>query len=522
MARSPPAPANAASSPAAPTKDWPLSPRAQLIAGVAAALTNFMVVLDLTIANVSVPHIAGNLGTTLEQGAWIITSYAVAEAICVPLSGWLSDRFGVVRVFLGAMLGFGLFSFVCGISLSLGMLVAARVGQGLCGAPLMPMTQAVMLRIFPPERRAKALSLWAITVMLGPALGPIVGGFISDNYSWHWIFLINVPIAAGCAVVGGVLLPRVESPTVRKPIDRVGLVLLIFWIGCLQLLLDLGRDRGWFEDPFMLSLGIGSLIGFAAFIIWELTEEHPVVDLKIFRHRVFSVSAVALALSFGAYFGGIVVIPQWLQTTQGYTAQQAGMVVAINAVSSITMAVILPRFIERVDLRIFLSFGIFWFSTQAFVRSGWTTGLGFWQLATPQLVQGFGLAMFMIPVSQMSLGSVLPHEIPGASGLHNFMRTISIAIATSLSLTVWNDQARVNHNALADAIQPDAAIGALAQQGVGPEVARTVINNLVDDQAITMAMDHLFIITTVIGIATSALIWLAPRPVPLKKISVGH
>src|SRR6185369_1217437 len=229
MATSPDTAANVGG--ASPAKPWPLSPRLQFLAGLVMALSNFMVILDLTIANVSVPHIAGNLGITLDQGTWIITSYAVAEAICVPLTGWLAGRFGSVRLFVFAMAGFGLFSLVCGISPTLGVLVAARIGQGICGAPLMPMTQALLLRVFPPERRTKAMSIWALTVLMGPATGPILGGYISDNFSWHWIFLINVPIALGCVFVAATVLRTVETPTVRLPIDRMGLALLVFWIG---------------------------------------------------------------------------------------------------------------------------------------------------------------------------------------------------------------------------------------------------------------------------------------------------
>ncbi|MDE0946806.1 MAG: DHA2 family efflux MFS transporter permease subunit, partial [Sphingobium sp.] len=223
-----------------------LTPRQRTLAGLVLALSNFMVVLDLTIANVSVPHIAGNLGITPDQGTWIITSYAVAEAICVPLTGWLAQRFGVVKMFIWAMIGFGIFSVLCGLSMSLTMLVACRIGQGLCGGPIMPMSQTLLLRIFPPDQRARAMGLWAMTTLLGPAMGPIIGGYISDNWSWHWIFFINVPIAILCVTAAMALLRPVETETARLPIDRMGLFLLVFWIGCLQIMLDIGRDHDWF------------------------------------------------------------------------------------------------------------------------------------------------------------------------------------------------------------------------------------------------------------------------------------
>ena len=226
-----------------------LTARQRTLAGMVLALSNFMVVLDLTIANVSVPHISGNLGITPDQGTWIITSYAVAEAICVPLTGWLAQRFGVVKMFISAMIGFGLFSVLCGLSMSLSMIVVCRIGQGLCGGPIMPMSQTLMLRVFPPERRARAMGLWAMTTLLSPAMGPIIGGYISDNWSWHWIFFINLPIAILCVFAAMALLRPVETETARVPIDKIGLALLVFWIGCLQVMLDLGRDHYWFADP---------------------------------------------------------------------------------------------------------------------------------------------------------------------------------------------------------------------------------------------------------------------------------
>jgi len=499
-----------------------LSTRRQWLAGVVMALSNFMVILDLTIANVSVPHIAGDLGITMDQGAWIITSYAVAEAICVPLTGWLAARFGSVKVFVSAMLGFGMMSLACGLSPTLGALVAARIGQGLFGAPLMPMTQALMLRVFPPERRTKAIAIWASTTLLAPALGPIIGGYISDNYSWHWIFLINVPIAIACTAAAVFLLRPVESQTVRMPIDKIGLVLLVFWIGCLQIMLDIGRDHDWFGDWKIVGLAIAAGIGFIVFVIWELTEEHPIVDLRIFRHRGFTLAVVTLAATFGSYFASIVVIPQWLQSSQGYTAFDAGMVTAFTALTSLVTAFTLPRWIDKVDLRIPITLGIAWFLGQTLVRSTWSTGMDFWSLAMPQIIQGFGISMFMMPLTQMSLSSVEPHEVPGAAGLQNFLRTMSIAVATSLILTDWGNQQRVAQNEMANILQPDATMATLNQAGFSDEAGRQIISNLVTEQAVTVAMNHTSLMAAIVTFATIGLVWLGPRPKSLGVQGGGH
>lgn len=205
-----------------------------LLAAFVIALSNFMVVLDTTIANVSVPHITGNLAVSSTQGTWVVTSYAVAEAICVPLTGWLAGRFGTVRVFIFGLIGFTVFSFLCGLATSLEMLVFFRIGQGLCGGPLMPLSQTLLMRIFPQEKHAQAMGLWAMTTVVGPILGPILGGLISDNLSWHWIFFINLPVGIVCVLAAMRLLRVAETETISLRIDTVGLGLLILWIGALQ------------------------------------------------------------------------------------------------------------------------------------------------------------------------------------------------------------------------------------------------------------------------------------------------
>lgn len=499
-----------------------LSPRNRTLAGLVLALSNLMVVLDLTIANVSVPHIAGNLGISADQGTWIITSYAVAEAICVPLTGWLAQRFGVVRLFTWSMAGFGLFSLLCGLSPTLAMLVACRLGQGICGGPIMPMSQTLLMRIFPPESRGKAMGMWAMTTLLGPAMGPIVGGYISDNWSWHWIFFINLPIAALCVFATQALLTPVETETAHVPIDRVGLFLLIFWIACLQIMLDIGRDHDWFADPFIVALAVMAVIGFVAFIIWELTEEHPVVDLRIFRHIGFTSGVFTLSLSFGAYFASIVVIPQWLQMSMGYTATWAGIVTALTAMAAVTTAPLAARLIGKVDPRILISCAVAWIGIMSLVRAHWASTIDFWGMALPQFVQGFAMPFFFITLTTLTLGSVLPKETASAAGLQNFLRTMATAVATSLVLTEWGDSQRVSRNDMAGIIQPQDTQAQLSAMGLSTEQVRQMISNLVDQQATVVAIDHVFFLSAIILFAAAAIVWLAPRPTGTADTSAAH
>lgn len=499
-----------------------IAPNRRYLAGLVLALSNFMVVLDLTIANVSIPHIAGNLGISMDQGAWIITSYAVAEAICVPLTGWLSQRIGVVRLFVFAMMGFGLFSMLCGMSVTLGMLVACRIGQGLCGAPLMPMSQTLMLKVFPPEMRAAATGVWAMTTLLGPAFGPIIGGWISDNLSWHWIFLLNVPIAAACTVAAWFLLKPVETQTRIVPIDKVGVFLLVFWIGCLQLLLDLGRDRDWFASPLIVALGIMAGCGFVAFVIWELTEEHPAVDLRIFRYRAFSSSVVTLALTFGAYFASIVIIPQWLQTSLGYTATDAGLVTAMTAMTAVITSPIASRLMTRVDPRILISSSVAWVALMTLVRATWTTDIDFWTMAIPQIAQGFAMPFFIIPLTALSLSGLRPDETASGAGLQNFLRTMAIAVSTALALTIWGDAQRTAQTDLVGNIHPDETLRTLQGAGMGMEQARQVIGSMVGQEATTLAVDHTFFVAAVVLFVGAAVVWIAPRAKPAGDLSNLH
>ncbi len=518
-AASGPATPAAAGSPAETVGSWTtLTPNLRIIAGFILALSNFMVVLDLTIANVSVPHIAGNLGISLDQGTWIITSYAVAEAICVPLTGWLAQRFGAVKMFLLAMLGFSLFSLLCGLSVSLGMIVVCRIGQGLCGGPIMPMSQTLLVRVFPPEKRSMAMALWAMTTTLGPACGPIIGGFISDDLSWHWIFLINVPIGLISAMLGYRYLRAVETETRILPIDKIGLCLLIFWIACLQILLDTGRDADWFGSARIVALGIMAAVGFCAFVIWELTEEHPIVDLRVFRHRGFSTTCVIMALSFGSFFAGVVAVPQWLQTTLGYTATKAGFVTALNAVTAIFVSQFAARLLPKVDPRALISFGTGWMGLMSLVRAGWTSGVDFFSLAWPMAALGIGIPFMMIPLTTVSLSSVNPEETASAAGLTNFVRSMAIAISTSAVLTIWGDAQSASRVDLVGKLQPAAAQASLAARGFSADQTLWMISNMVDTEAATIALNHAFVVAAMLLFVSSALVWFSPR-VPLTRLS---
>jgi len=508
----------------------PLQGGMLIVAALTLALANFIAVLDMTIANVSVATIAGALGVTSSQGTWVITSYAVAEAITVPLTGWLAGRFGGVRVFVISMALFGIASMLCGFSNSLGLLVTGRILQGLAGGPLMPLSQTLLLRIFPKEKAAAATGLWAMTTLIAPVLGPIVGGVICDRAHWSWIFFINVPIALACAWFAWGLLKRYESKLVRLPIDVVGLTLLIVWVGALQIMLDEGKDLDWFSSPVIVGLAIVAVIGFAAFLIWELTEKHPIVDLRVFRHRGFSMGVLTLVLAFGAFFSVNVLTPLWLQQHMGYTATWSGMTTAWSGVLAVFCAPFAAILSEKIDARRLVFLGVAWLAGVTFWRAFSTTDMTYWQVAMPLLVMGIGLPFFFVPLTGQTLGSVDDSEMASAAGLMNFLRTLSGAFATSITNAAWDDRIQLNHAEIAARIDQVNQAGLIGQMDPTISTARALhdigilssIDQLVESQSVMLATNQLFMAIALILFVAACSIWLAPRATRTVDTSAVH
>lgn len=483
------------------------------LVAIVLATANFIAVLDMTIANVSVTNISGSLGISSSQGTWVITSYAVAEAIIVPLTGWLAGRFGAVRVFTTAMGLFGVFSALCGVSGSLAVLVCGRIMQGLTGGCLMPLSQTLLMRIFPKEQAPTAMALWAMTTLVAPILGPILGGWLCDNYAWPLIFFINVPLALVCAPVAWRMLKRYEEPLLRTPIDRIGLALLIVFIGALQLMLDLGKEHDWFESTEICLLALAAAVGFVAFLIWELTERHPIVDLRVFRHRGFVASVGALSLGFGAIFGMNVLTPLWLQSYMGYTATWAGMTTAWSGVLAVVAAPVAGKLIGRTDPRGLIFAGLAWLAAVTFWRSIATTDMSYWQIAIPLLVMGVGMPFFFVPVTALSLGSVEEHEMASAAGLQNFLRTLSGAVATSIVNTSWENQTAYMHAELAGHVDRSGDTAhALEASGMNPDAVRSTLDNLLQGQSVMLATNEIMAVVALVCALSALVIWLAPKP----------
>jgi DHA2 family multidrug resistance protein len=477
------------------------------------SLATFIVILDTTIINVAIPHIAGAFAASTSEGTWAITSYAVAEAFTVPLSGWLVARFGVVRTFLVCIIGFAVFSMLCGIASSMTMLVVFRVFQGLCGGPLMPASQTLIMRVTPPHRVELAMGLWMMTTILAPIAGPILGGILADGIGWRWAFYINIPVAIFCAAGAWWLFRGRETRISEVPIDFVGLGLLALWVGALQIMLDNGQNQDWFASPWILGLLVVSVLGFAVFVIWELTDDHPIVDLRVFRHRGFAVSAAALSFTFGAFFASIVLMPLWLQINLGYTSTLSGYVLAFQAVFGVIVAPIAALLMTRLDARFIMSMGLVILAFSIFYRAGYALNISFEKLILPQLAMGLGIPLFFVPLMTISMTSVSPQETAAASGLINFLRTIAGAIATAVTISAWSTEAVISRSHLVGRLNASQDLMTrLEERGLGANQALQSLDGLVQSQSIMLATNHLFLVLGAVLALTAAGVWLMPRP----------
>lgn len=492
----------------------PLQGPSLLLGTMALSLATFMNVLDSSIANVSLPAIAGDLGVSTTQGTWVITSFGVANAISVPLTGWLAQRFGAVRLFTMSVLLFVLASWLCGLAGSLEMLIAFRVLQGLVAGPMIPLSQTLLLSSYPPSKSGMALAMWAMTTLVAPVTGPLLGGWITDNVSWPWIFYINIPVGLGAALVTWRIYAKRETPTRKLPIDTVGLALLVVWVGALQIMLDKGKELDWFQSGQIIALTAVAVVGFVVFVIWELTQEHPVVELRLFAQRNFLFGVLTLSLGYGVFFGNVVLLPLWLQQYMGYTASAAGMAVAPVGILAISLSPLVGKYVTKTDPRILATVAFLTFALVLWMRSHFTVQADFNTIMVPTILQGAAIAFFFIPLSAISLSGLSPDRIPSASGLSNFVRIMAGAMGTSLVTTLWDSRATLHHAHLVEklTVTDGAAVegfGALMSAGMGLEQAAAYINRLIDQQAFTRAANDVYLASALLFLGLVPLVWLA-------------
>ena len=492
----------------------PLAGAKLAIGTLAVSLAMFMNVLDTSIANVSIPTISGDLGVSSDQGTWVITSFAVSNAIALPLTGWLTQRIGEVRLFITSTVLFVIASWLCGIAPSLPFLLLARVMQGAVAGPMIPLSQSLLLGAYPRAKAPLAFSLWSMTALTAPVAGPILGGWISDNYTWPWIFYVNIPVGA-IAIAGTWFVFRDrESATHKLPIDTLGLVLLVIWVGALQIMLDKGKDLDWFNSPIIVGLAITSAVAFVYFVVWELTDRHPVVDLSLFKLRNFSAGTIALSVAYGLYFANIVLLPLWLQTNIGYRATDAGLVLAPAGLVAAALTPFTGKLVGRFDPRLITSFSLLTFAACFFWRAQYTSEVDTWSLVMPTVIQGVGLATLFVPLLGIILSGLPASRIPAASGLSNFLRILFGGIGTSIFQTAWDHRSILHHAQLNEtATEYNPAFrqftGQLQTLGASHGQAYGVFNRVLDQQAAQLGVNDLFYVSAIVFVALIGLLWIA-------------
>ncbi|MFN0186570.1 MAG: DHA2 family efflux MFS transporter permease subunit [Aquabacterium sp.] len=502
----------------AETAPAPLSGMARVLGTTVVSCATFMIVLDSAIANVSVPAIAGDLGASPSQGTWVITSFGMANAVAVPLTGWLAQRIGVVRLFVGSLLLFTLASVLCGLAGSLTQLVVARVFQGLVAGPMMPLAQTLLMSSYPPARLSSALAIWSMTTLVAPIIGPVLGGWITDHIGWPWIFFINIPVGLVAALLAWTIYAPRETAIRRVPIDAIGLALLVLGVGAFQVMLDLGKDAAWFESRLIVVLAVVSLVALLFFLAWELTEAHPVVDLTLLARRNFVVGTAVQSMAYGLYVGSVLLMPLWLQQYMGYSATDAGLTMAPVGLLAILLLPWVARLMTRVDLRWLTTGAFFVFALVFQMRADFTPQADLATLMWPTFVQGIAVAFFFTPLTALSVSGLPPQRIPQAAGLSNFVRISAGAFGVSLITTLWEHRAIVHHarltERLGDRESPALAEAwaRLASAGLDDLQVPAQIERMIALQSHTRAADDVFLAASWIFLAMIPLVWWARPP----------
>ena len=428
------------------------------IIALVVTMATFMEVLDTSIANVSLPHIAGGLSAGVDESTWILTSYLVSNAIILPMSGWFSNLIGRKRFYMSCVAVFTISSFLCGLAPNLGALIVFRVLQGLGGGGLQPSEQAILADTFPPAKRGMAFAIYGMAVVVAPAIGPTLGGFITDNYSWRWIFYINVPIGIISLLLTSRLIsdpPHLNEARKRSfSIDYIGLGLLALGLGALQVVLDKGQRDDWFESHFIVILTTIAVAALVTVIFWEWHHDHPIIDLRLFRDRSFATANV-LMFSLGfVLWGTTLLIPLFVQTLMGYPAEQAGLVLMPGGLLIIALLPLVGRMLARTDPRQMMIFGLCLLATAMFYMTHFDLELGFGTVVFARLVQGGGMAFLWVPINTVAY-SYLPREKNNAaSGLINLARNVGASMGISYVTTMLDRRAQFHQDRLVAHLYP--------------------------------------------------------------------
>jgi MFS transporter, DHA2 family, multidrug resistance protein len=496
------------------------------IVAVAVMFATFMEVLDTTVVNVSLPHIAGNLSATIDESTWVLTSYLVANAIILPLTGWLATFFGRKRLLMASVTGFTIASLLCGLAPNLPVLVFCRLLQGATGGAMQPLSQAVLLEAFPPQDRGKAMGFWGLGIVVAPILGPVLGGWLTDTYSWRWVFYINLPV--GIASIVMTQLYVFDPPYLRRQTQRIdywGIGLLALWVGTLQIALDLGQEHDWFSSPFITALVVTSSLGVIAFLVREWMAAEPVVDLRVFKLRTYSAGVFLMTTLGFVLYGSLVLLPIMLQTLLGYPSLQAGIAMAPRGMGSLIGMPLIGFLVGKIDPRRLVAFGLIVGAGTLFWLGQLNLNTGYWDVFWPQFLQGFGLSALFVPLTTISMDPIPRERMGNATSLFNLMRNLggSVGIAVTGTMLSRKTQAytsvlgeHVNQYSSSAQTMMESMRQSFIQAGADPVTATDrayhAVFGFVQRQATMVSFVELFRLLGVIFLLLLPLVLVMKRP----------
>jgi len=432
----------------------PLSGLPLFLITFALSAATFMFVLDYSIANVSIPYISGDLAVSVDQGTYVITSFAVGNAITLPITGWLTKKVGAVRLICFSLFFFTLFSWTCGATPNFIFLILSRFLQGLASGPMIPLSQTLILMSNPPEKKNTALAFWSTIVITAPIAGPILGGWISYDYHWPWIFYINIPVGLLSMITIWLILKKRETPLEKAPADWVGLLLLAIGVSTLQFLLDKGEQYDWLRSPIIVTCAVTSIICFTLLLVWSLNSERPLIELKLFKIRTFAFSVFCIGIMYAIYFGSVVLVPLWLQTSMNYTSIWAGLAVAPIGVFPFLIGPFMGKLVNRFGATPLLSICFFFFALSSFYTAYFDTDVDFLHICFSRFLLGCAIAFFITPLISLSVQNVSHEKLASATGLFHFVRAMMGGVGTSIFTTMWIRRSAFHHARIDESLTP--------------------------------------------------------------------
>jgi DHA2 family multidrug resistance protein len=425
------------------------------IVAIAVMLGTFMEVLDTTVVNVSLTHIAGNMSASVDEATWVLTSYLVSNAIILPMTGWLSNHFGRKRILMTSILGFTISSVACGMAPSLGFLIIFRVIQGATGGGLQPLSQAIMLEAFPPDQRGKAMAFWGLGIVVAPMLGPMMGGWITDNYSWRWIFYINLPVGILALIMSQMFIfdPKYISRRSSR-VDYWGIGLLAVGMGALQIMLDKGQEDDWFASHFITWLMVFAVGGLLFFVINELLENQPIVNLRVFRNRSYATGVFMMTVLGFVLYGSTVLIPIFLQQLLGYSALDAGVAMLPRGLGSFIAMPLVGILMSKIEPRKLLAVGFAVAAYSLWDLARINLNAGYWDIFWPQFIQGLSMGFLFVPLTTITHDTIPKEQMGNATSIFNLTRNIGASIGIAMVTTIVARKSQSNFNILGASVNP--------------------------------------------------------------------